>query len=223
MKVLCFTTSYRRPEMLRRCVLDILNQTYQNIYHSINIVSNNLSDLDNYNYLFDDLDMNRIKITYNLNMDQQKNHMVAIKQTECMKFDVFAKIDDDDIYKKNYIKNIIETFLLDSSIDIISSRVNSQLNGFYIRRGNWGSLGANPINSNYAVPATFAFNNKALSFITDLELSKRSFADLIWRNAWNENNLNHKLIDNNENYIWHIHGKNVSTASFLIKEKDNLK
>jgi hypothetical protein len=44
------------------------------------------------------------------------------------------------------------------------------------------------------------------------------FDDMIWRIIWKAYGLKHATIDNAEEVIWHIHGKNVSTASFL-KEK----
>ena len=36
-KVLCFTPSFTRLKMTRSCILDITNQSYQNIFHSVNI------------------------------------------------------------------------------------------------------------------------------------------------------------------------------------------
>lgn len=212
MKVLCFTPSYKRPEMIRRCMLEILNQSYTNIFHTVNITHDALEKLKNYKFLYNDLDMNKIKITYNINSNQQTNDMLAIKAVDYNSFDIFVKVDDDDMYKKNYVKNIIDAFS-DKSIDIISSKLHTQLNGTSSRRNIYSNLGLNPKNYDYCMPMTLAFNKKALKVI--MELKSEQIDDIIWRNAWSDSHLKHKVILNNENVIWHVHGKNLSTASFL--------
>jgi|WetSurMetagenome_2_1015567.scaffolds.fasta_scaffold487499_2 hypothetical protein len=217
MKVLCFTTSYHRLEMVRRCILDVMCQSYPNIYHAVNIVSDKIENLSNCSYLFDDLDFDRIKISYNSNSNQHINYMAAIKSINHADYDIFVKIDDDDLYKKDYIKLIVDAFK-NLEVDIVSSRISSQLNGNIVRRGEYNSLGGNPDGYNYKMPMTFAFNRKALNLIIDLKKVVGGFEDNMWRNIWSENKLKHMIINNEENIVWHIHGKNISTRDFLIKE-----
>jgi hypothetical protein len=38
----------------------------------------------------------------------------------------------------------------------------------------------------------------------------------MWRDVWCENKCKICEIDNTENIIWNIHGKNTTTANFLI-------
>ena len=66
---------------------------------------------------------------------------------------------------------------------------------------------------------TYAFNKKALDAIINLqEKDMFGFDDMVWRMIWKAYGLKHAVVSNAEEIIWHIHGNNVSTASFL-KEK----
>jgi hypothetical protein len=67
------------------------------------------------------------------------------------------------------------------------------------------------------MPSTFAFNLKALKLIKDLNTTY-GFEDNMWRDVWCDN-CKIGEVDNTENVIWYIHGKNVSTADFLIKQQ----
>lgn len=218
MKVLCFTTSYRRPKMLRTCILEVMNQSYPDVVHGVNIAYNPTDLYENSLILIDDL-MNQpsLHVVVSENLNQHLNHMHAI---QCVpnyeSYDLFVKIDDDDIYKKDYISAIVD-HMQKTGCDISSSRVCWQLNGHNILPVNRSNLGANPIGSNYHMPPTFAFNKKALYSIIDID-GKAGWEDLLWRHRWDACGLKHEPIDNSKNIIWHIHGANVSTASFLLSQ-----
>jgi hypothetical protein len=102
MKVLCFTTSYKRHKMLRGTIADIKNQSYKNLFHSINIAFDPGDNTD-YSILYDDLE--NVKIVYNENKHQHFNHINSIISVDFNNYDLFVKIDDDDIYKKEYVKS----------------------------------------------------------------------------------------------------------------------
>lgn len=213
-KVLCFTTSYNRPKMLRSCIQDIGNQTYKNILHSVNIAYDG-DGREEYECLLDDLQF-KTHFTFNKNAHQQTNHLNAINVVAYKEFDIFVKIDDDDIYKSQYIENIVNSF---KDNDIVTSYIEKQLNGWMIMRGEYKDLGLNPKNSTYGMPMTFAFNQKALSIIKQIKKFYH-YEDKMWRDVWSKNNLKHSVINNNENVIWYIHGGNFSTGQFLIKENE---
>lgn len=212
-KVLCFTTSYNRQKFLRGCILDILNQTYPNIVHTINFSMDDVPK-DNLNEkIFDDLISDRVKITYSKNSHQHENHMNAIYNIKNLnEFDIFVKIDDDEIYKRDYIKTIVDNF---ENVDVVSSKMKYQLNGSKIFIGDYNNLGGNPHNCDFKIPSTFAFNLRALNLIKNLN-KYYGFEDNMWRHTWC-GNTKIKEIDNSENIIWYIHGKNTSTSEFLIK------
>lgn len=216
---MCFTPSYKRYKMLRSCIQDIASQTYGNIFHTINITYDKQKQTDNVEFLFDDLKTDKNKFTFSQNQHQHFNHLNAITSVENYKeYDIFIKIDDDDIYKKNYVKNIVDYFN-NNDVDIISSKIKYQLNGSHIFVGDYSNLGGNPIDCHFNMPTTFAFNLKALELIEEISLRKvvYGFEDNMWRDVWCKT-CKIGEIDNSENIIWYIHGKNVSTADFLINK-----
>lgn len=215
-KVLCFTPSYNRFKMLRGCVQDIATQSYENIFHSINVTLDQRNfNINNVNVLIHDLKTEKNSFIFSVNNHQHTNHMKAIFAVEDYEtYDIFVKIDDDDIYKKDYIKTIVDYFD-NNDVDVLSSRIKYQLNGNLLRRGNYHNLGANPEGCDFKIPATFAFNLKALNLIKDIT-SIYGFEDNMWRDSWC-NKCKIAEVDNTENMIWYIHGKNTSTSDFLIK------
>lgn len=217
MKALVFTSSYNRPFMLRQCVLSVKNQSaYNDLKHAVNITSEN--PLDSLT-LIDDLITNDSNIIMTKNSHTHFNNMEAIKSIddyEC--YDVFIKMDDDDIYKADYVRNILTFFENNPGVDIVSSEIAFQLNGTEVYLANAKDLGGNT-DVEYKMPMTYAFNKKALDAIINLEEKDMfGFDDMIWRIIWRAYGLKHATIDNAHEIIWHIHGNNVSTGSFL-KEK----
>lgn len=216
MKALIFTCSYNRPHMLRQCMLNAKNQSYENCIHTVNIVSDGGKD-QNFLPLYDDLLDDKLIVNKGNNNFIHFNNMIAIKSVpDYNDYDVFVKMDDDDIYKKDYVKNIIELFQANPDVDIVSTRINHQLNGIQMVSGNYDSLGGNPNNSLYHMPMTFAFNKKAFDCIVNTPANEVNWNDdLMWRYKWEDAGLKHMAVDNQEQIIWHIHGKNISTSSFL--------
>jgi len=219
MKVLIFTCSYNRPYMLRQCILNVKNQSYQNIVHSVNIISDGGKD-QNFSPLYDDLLDDKLIITKSENKYIHFNEILTIKNVpNYEQYDIFIKMDDDDIYKKDYIKNIVEIFKNNPDISTTSSRISTQLNGvlMFIDR-NYDNLGGNPNNSNYHMPMTFAFNRKGLDCILNIPNEEVGWNDdMLWRIYWEKEGLKHFPTDNKNNIIWNIHGNNISTSNFLIK------
>ena len=211
MKVLIFTSSYNRPYMLRQCILSVKNQNVEDLTHSVNITSESpLAALT----LVDDL--NDVVISITDNNHTHFNNMTAIKAVDDYQdYDLFIKMDDDDVYKADYVKNIITFFEKNSDVDVVSSEIKFQLNGTEVYLVNAKDLGGN-IDVEYKMPMTYAFNKKALNAIINLEKKDMfGFDDMMWRLHWKAHGLKHASVDNSEDIIWHIHGKNVSTSSFL--------
>lgn len=219
MKVMVFTSSYNRPHMLRQCILNVKNQTYKNIFHAINLASDP-DDWQNILPLVNDIYSHRkMHFIHAGNSHTHFNNMLAIRSLgNYNTYDVFIKMDDDDIYKSGYVENIVNKFKEDPTIDIVSSQIKYQLNGHRVYKGEelFDNLGGNPGKSTYHMPMTFAFNRKALDVIKDLE-QKDVFGhdDMMWRMHWEAHGLKHATVDNTEEVIWHIHGKNVSTSDFI--------
>ena len=205
--------------MLRQCILNVKNQSYQDIIHSVNIVSDGGND-QNFSPLYDDLLDDKLIITKSENKYIHFNEMLAIKNVpNYEEYDIFIKMDDDDIYKKDYVKNVVETFTNNPDISTTSSRISTQLNGILMFADrNYDNLGGNPNNSNYHMPMTFAFNKKGLECILNIPNEEVGWNDdMLWRIQWEKEGLKHLPTDNKNNIIWNIHGNNISTSNFLIK------
>jgi hypothetical protein len=201
--------------MLRSCIQDIGNQSYQNIFHAINITHNGNIDEKTTLKTIDDLKTENNSFIFDINQHQHINHLKAIKSVSNYEsYDIFVKIDDDDIYKKNYIENIVN-FFEHNDVDVISSKIKYQLNGSLVRVFEADNLGGNPNNCDFKMPPTFAFNLKALKQIETLT-NIFGFEDNMWRDVWCKT-CKIGQIDNTENIVWHIHGKNISTSDFLLK------
>lgn len=216
MKALVFTSSYNRTAMLRGCVQDFLNQSYEDCVYSLNIACD-ADKIDNVLPLYDDLADERVHICVTTNVPIHFNHMNAIKNIPNWEdYDVFIKMDDDDFYKKNYVRNIVKLFVKNPDVDITSTKIKYQLNGnsLFGNPNLYDNLGGNgSINSH--MPMTLAFNKKALDLIMKITGVPHNNDDMLWRRTWEAAGLAHKGVDNSKEIIWHIHGKNVSTSNFL--------
>jgi hypothetical protein len=205
--------------MLRQCILNAKNQSYKKFKHGINITSDP-GDVQNYLSLINDIYVpGKMRIIHSTNSHTHFNNMLAIKQFRNYDtYDVFIKMDDDDVYRSAYVENIVDKFNSDPTIDIVSSKISHQLNGhkLYYNPEGYDNLGGNPGESTYHMPMTFAFNKKAFDVIKNLEEKDICGGDdMMWRMHWEAHGLKHVAVDNADEIIWHIHGKNDSTASFL--------
>lgn len=212
MNVLLFTPSYKRPYMLRQCILNAKNQSYTNFTYSISIMYDDESEIANYDILFDDILDDRFIIQYNKNSSTHTNAMTTLLECKTP-YDIYIKIDDDDIYKKDYVKTIVDYFET-HECDILSSKIGYQLNNYFLSKGNYQSLGGHFPNNNYMMSNTFAFNYKAYQILLNIEDS-HNYEDIQWRIAWSSGGLKDDNVDNSNNLIWHIHGKNISVGSWF--------
>jgi hypothetical protein len=227
MKVLVFTSAYsKRPYMLRQNIFSASNQTYKDFTHSVNITLH--ADLQNKDLspLYDDIVHDRLIVNYS---DNEKycfshfNNMNTIRFVPGYEsYDLFIKMDDDDIYKKDYVQNVVSFFENNPNIDITSSKIKYQLNGDNLTtRGEdifYDNLGGNPGESTYRMPITFAFNKKALDCIINLTHNDvNGHDDLMWRTAWENHGLIHTEMENHDHLIWNVHGNNASVSGFLQK------
>ncbi|MCM3765778.1 glycosyltransferase [Neobacillus niacini] len=213
MKVLLYTPSYKRPYMLRQCMHDIKNQSYTDFTYSISIKYDKESEVSNYDILFDDILDERFIIHYMKDSTHHTNALSAIQH--CPEpYDLYIKIDDDDIHKKDYVKTIVNYFQM-HECDIISSEIHYQLNNYYFSTGKFRSLGGHFPNNTFLMPQTFAFNHKALQVLYTVADNGQP-DDLLWRDAWSRHGLKDANVDNSKNIIWHIHGKNATVGNWFV-------
>lgn len=222
MKILAFTSTYNRTAMLRGCVQDFLNQSFlqefpNDCVYSINIACDP-GKLDNAFHLYSDLSQENLHICVTTNNLIHYNHLAAIKNVpDWDKYDVYVKIDDDDFYKKDYIMNIAKFFKANPDVHVTSTKIDWQLNGnsMFYNPDKYDNLGGNG-SIDAHMPMTLAFNRAALELLLDL-VPTHNNDDMLWRRTWEAAGLTHKGVDNSNEIVWHIHGKNTSTSGFLQK------
>lgn len=225
--LLCFTNSYRRPYHLYHTINSILNQTYTKFHYVVGISIDNDEDKDLYIALLaDHLLDSRLQVFFHQNLDQHNNYLYPLKQVDYKSYKLFAKIDDDDIYKKKYIQNSIDA-IKKSGADIISSNIQYQINNDKIYSGvfdNVGGYWSGDLNSNtkFGMPFSYIFNLKCLNILlntTSEELrSIHPFEDPGWRTKWREHDIKSYVIQDSDLAIYHIHGKNISSSKWLIND-----
>lgn len=226
MKILCFTTSYNRPYYLYNTINNILNQSYYDISYSINLNIDDQNDINKYKVLLKDFYSDtRLKIIYNKNVDQHTNYLRAVRNFNISNYDLFFKIDDDDIYHKHYIKNSINYFN-EFNCDILSYIPKNHINNGKIE-GSIQSIGIwgpdTKSNIKFGMPPTYIFNKKACNIILNISQQQSKaihfFEDGSWREYWRKYKLNSKVIDE-ELFIYNIHNHNVS-SKFLLHHNTN--
>jgi hypothetical protein len=228
---LCFTTSYNRPVHLYHCINNILNnQSYKDIKYVVGICIDNSTDQENYNSLLKDfLSDKRLSIFYHKNMDQHDNYLYPIKKIDYHKYNLFIKIDDDDIYKHEYINNTIQHFSKNKT-DILSSQLQYQIEGNKLVKGSFDIVGSpwgpdTASNIKFGMPCTYAFNNKALDIISKLKTKDNHkihpFEDPVWRTKWREKNLSSHIIKQSIDAIYNIHEHNVSCPIIKNNKEDH--
>lgn len=207
MKVLLFTPSYRRPYMLRQCILNIKNQSYTDFTHTISIMYDDESEIANYECLYDDILDDRFIIGFNKNGTSHERYMTTLSQSS-QAYDIYIKIDDDDIYKKDYVKTIVEYFET-HECDVLSSPVGYDLNNYFLSKGYHYTFCGDPPVNNFLMAPTFAFSHKAYQVLFDI-IDNYDDESRQWMAAWPAAGLESQNVDNANNIIWHIHGRNTS-------------
>lgn len=227
-RVLCFTTSYRRPYMLYNCIKNILSQDFTDFTYYVNINIDHPNERKGYNILLDDfINDKRLHILYNQNASQHQNYMKPITVAGRDKYNLYIKIDDDDIYKNKYLSTVITAYKKHKK-DILSCTLNSSINGQKINLEQFESIGKwqPDLDSKvkFGAPCTYVMNQSAMNILlnmTDEEVRAiHPFEDPAWRTKWREAKLTSYVIKNCPEAIYNIHGKNCS-SSFLYEDQEN--
>ena len=228
--ILCFTTSYKRPYHLRSSILAILNQSHQNIKYCVGVSIDQDSEESDYkNLLSDLLKDSRLNLCFHKNLSQHENYLYPIKHNNNYnKYNLFIKIDDDDIYKLNYIEVMLKYYKKYKS-DVLSSNIKYQLNNNKLYTGNFDNVGGYwykdlDSNTKFGMPFSYIFNKKALNVLLNTSTKElqqiHPFEDAGWRQKWRDNNITSKVLDNIDCAIYNIHGNNISSHHFLIRQTD---
>ena len=216
-KVLCFTASSKRPIYLRHCIMQMQLQTY-NIHHVLYLNSNEYNSAeDEHNYLdlLSDIPIkkgNQLLAAYGPSASHHRNHMAAIEQVDWQDYDLFFKIDDDDIYKLTYIESAVADF---------NSRgwdFSGEISKGHILNDKWKKtkdiaeyISDYDYSGKEFMPPTFAWNKtcmEIISKITDIQGSE----DAVWRKTLVENTHLKTMVRPAGNFCYNIHKDSILYA-----------
>ena len=171
-----------------------------------------------YRKLFSEMDLqNRVTFECGESMTLHENYMKALRAVDWTDFDLFLKIDDDDIYRPSYVQNIVESYL-DKNWDFSGSYAFSKIEGKELK---WGigckSLGLKDSDISLGVPemmpGTYAFSQKGMRLLEALPNFSSEWEDVIWRQILVSNATIHTFVrPDMRDYIYNIHGENVSNS-----------
>jgi hypothetical protein len=210
--------------MLRHCIMQLQQQSYP-IDHAIYVNSPEDEAPDctpvRYEALLNDVcdkASGKVLITYGKSKTFHENFISALKMINVDDYDLFFKVDDDDIYLQSYVKDVIDDFAI-NRWDYSGTCSHGVLNGYrwYPERIQ-RDLGLGQTDLDLGIPGimppTAAFSRKAIRVILEAPDS-RQFEDIYWRRilAGTPNVIT--ALRNDRNFIYNIHGGNASTATWL--------
>ena len=218
-RALAFTCTMGRPLFIRCCVLQMQQQTYP-VDHVIYVnhpEAQDRSDLYNYISLLEDIapQHGTITIRYGRSGTQQFNHLQALALAAHNDYDLFLKIDDDDVYRRNYVRNIAIDHHK-NRWDFSGTRAQGIIDG-----PKWGQrncvrqLGMEPEDIRLGViemmPSSYAFSRKALNVIKEIPTDIDRNEDILWRRKLTSDEGIKVHFREHSGMAYHLHGKNVST------------
>jgi hypothetical protein len=210
--------------MLRHCIMQMQHQSYP-VDHAIYVNSSEPDDHESttlgYDILLNDVvreAKGRVLLSYGESRPYHQNYVRALAQTNIDDYDLFLKVDDDDIYLTPYVETVVADFVA-NGWDYSGSHARSVLNGkLFLRNTTWKDLGMGPedvaLNVPHVMPPTVALSRRAVRAILAMEDSG-TYEDIQWRRALASNPEFVLAVRDDSNFIYHVHGANVSTASFL--------
>ncbi len=108
--------------------------------------------------------------------------MTTISQSPAP-YDIYIKIDDDDVHKRDYVKTIVDYFDT-HDCDVLSSPIGYQLNNYFLSKGNYRTFCGDPPTNNYLMAQTFAFSHKAYQITEDIHMVFDHMIMTVLHQAW---------------------------------------
>ena len=221
-RVLAFTASYKRPIFLRCCMLQIQSQAYT-CSHGVFINSSDYqspNDSTNYMSLINDINISKqsvVKVGYGKTGHQHFNHMAALLQFDIDNYDLFLKIDDDDIYSLDYVKNVVEDYqhkLWDFSAVASKGFVNKTSYEKF-KSVHFGHKKKHDILN--TMPGTYAFTRKAIKSLIDKGNDYKwlgKYEDNVWLKWMKDEESLKCSVRDVQDYVYIIHENNFCSPKF---------
>jgi len=219
-RVLAATSSRKRPLLLRHCIMQIAYQSYPTdhaIY--VNSLKEEVARVRrDYEKILSDLSkLPGVRITYGPHTSSQGNYLAHIDAELLKHYDLLLKIDDDDIYFKNYVEEVVKDFE-ERRWDYSGSPSDGYLNGADLLPHQLKSLGLTEEDHQLGIPEimppTIALSRKAALAILEVEDTGVS-DDFLWRRHLGKIPGMKMCVRPQRNFIYNIHGGNISTRSLF--------
>ena len=228
-RVLAVSCSRHRPLMLRHCIMQMQRQTYP-VDHVIYLNSDedqatDHSSLD-YSRLIEDAcspGAGRVFLDYGPTKSPHGNYLAALALVDIEDYDLFIKIDDDDIYLKGYAEDIVADFRA-NRWDYSGTHSHGLLNGrrWYpdTRMQDLG-MGADDhaLKIPGIMPPSSAFSRRAMKAIMAANDATSAangvWDDYMWRRVVGRTPGLVMAQRQDENFVYNIHGGNAFAAPWF--------
>ena len=158
-----------------------------------------------------------LEISYGPTRSPHQNYLTPLQNQPLDDYDLFLKIDDDDIYFSNYVAEVVKDFVA-LRWDYSGSHAEGYLKGPHLIAQELSGLGLSEEDLKLAIPEmmppTIALSRKAVRAIFDVD-DTGEWEDFLWRQHLAKVSGIKMAVRRKSNFVYNIHGGNVSTASFF--------
>ena len=155
-------------------------------------------------------------VGYGPSAKQHDNHLAALRLVDTADYDLFLKIDDDDVYRRGYVESVVESYS-EHNWNFSGEHSLGMINGVAWREQvvteNMGVEGSAKC---LGLASTWAFSRRSIDIIISLPPHNTWFEDRYWKYTLEHDpQINSTRRANSGLYHQNIHGKNTSTAGWL--------
>lgn len=208
--------------MLRHCIMQIGLRSYS-VDHAIYVNSDDIDDRTSrdYDFLLKDAGgrgSGRLIVGYGPSLSPHRNGLEALQLADLDEYDLFLKVDDDDIYLSGYVEGVVQDFL-SNRWDYSGTHSIGMINGHRWIKDIKAGLGESQLDIELGVPhvmpPTAAFSRRAVQVLLGIE-DRPGSQDQIWRRTLAKVPGLAMAIRHEANFVYNIHGANLSTSSWLL-------
>lgn len=225
-RVLAFCCSRYRPLMVRHAIMQMQRQSYP-VHLALYMNSSEDDGADHtiirYGALLEDArapDRGRVTIGYGPSRPYHGNYVACLGLINVDDYDLFLKIDDDDIYYRHYAEHVVADFVA-NRWDYSGTHSDGVINGRrwhpnYKRTDLGFDFVDLELRAPIVMPPTLALSRKAIKSILSITDSGE-IEDIQWRRFVASQPDLVKATRSDSNFVYNVHGGNASTGGALRK------
>ena len=193
-------------------------QTYP-VDHAVYINAKPDQAFTDYTSLLADIqarDNQKIMLKFGPSLRPHLNHVEALNLAHLEDYDLFLKVDDDDVYRSGYVESVVKSYKehhWDFSGSFTQGLINKEQ---WHPNQRYNSLGLSPKDEALGViemmPPTFAFSKNAIDAIISFDLQAvedpDQFEDILWRQFLTADSRFKIHFRDQSEYVYQLHGQN---------------